>query len=163
MHRDTCQPAGGAARSENRRSCLLGTTPGEVGPLIGELLGRPEVGLDLAGLDGRSDVDLVFVSSPVDGLEREATFLTGQVVLSPDMRSAELAQAPSVDQLLVQRFQEARCWATAVVAGPMDWATTSKALRLIDCGLAWLMVVHSHWPVDLARSHRASVRPAVGP
>jgi hypothetical protein len=24
----------------------------------------------------------------------------------------------------------------------MDWATTSKALRLIDGGLAWLMVVH---------------------
>lgn len=119
------------------------TTPGEVGRLIGELLGCPEVGLDITGLDGRSDVDLVFVLSPVDGLEPEATFLMGQVVLSDDMRIAELARAPSVDQLLLQRFQVAPCWATAVVAGPMDLATTSKALRLIDCGLAWLMVVHS--------------------
>lgn len=119
------------------------TTPGEVGPLIGELLGRPEVGLDLGGLDGRSDVDLVFVSCPVDGLEPEATFLVGQVVLSHETRIAELAQTPSADPLLLQRFQDATCWATAVVAGPMDWATTSKALRLIDCGLAWLMVVHS--------------------
>lgn len=118
-------------------------TPGEVGPLVGGLLARPDVALDLAGLEGDSDTDLVFVSCPVDGLEPDATFLVGQAVVSPDLRLAELAQAPSLDPLLLRRFQDAPCWATAVVAGPIGGATTWKALRLIDCGLAWLMAVHS--------------------
>lgn len=116
--------------------------PQTVGPLIGGLLNRPDVGLDQSQLGADSKLDMVFVTCPIDGLQPETTFLAGQVVFSGDARFADLADMQTADPVLLLRFKEARCWAIVVQAASTDWKTTAHGLRVIDSTLAWLMTVH---------------------
>lgn len=125
-----------------------GAPPGEIGPLIGRLLGRRDVALDPAAL--RSG-DVTFVICPVDGLEPTTTFLAGQVVFTHDSALVETAMPTFGDPALLVQMSEAPCWAVAVVGGSIDHASTVQGQRLIDSALAWLMVVHS-----LGRSAAAS-------
>lgn len=117
-----------------------GARPGEIGPLVHQLLGRRDVVLDAASL--RSG-DVTFVICPVDGLEPTTTFLVGQVVFTHDSALIETAMPTFGDPALLVQMSEATCWAVAVVAGSFSHASTVQGQRLIDSALAWLMVVHS--------------------